>query len=161
MTEKITECLGVVSRCLVCHKERQPNGNGLVPYEDKITIEHVFPKSMKRWHPDILRDVIDDHINHVTLCRKHHDNVERAKESAYKEQGMAGLTYYICDQYPRSIHPDLLELQERQWKILLAEVRDNILKLNGSVAPRWLSSYSMAAFLIENSLEKWDRCGFA
>lgn len=161
MGEKFAECLGTVGRYLVCYKERQPNGNGLVSHNDQITVEHVFPQSMKRWHPDILRDVIDEHMNHVPFCRRHHDVVERAKELAYKEQSIAGLTLYICAQYPRSIHSDLLELQEKQWRMLLTEVKNNIGRLNGNVAPHLLSGYSIAAYMIENYLVKWEQYGFS
>ncbi len=121
--------LVIESRCILCDEVADPD-----------SVDHIFPKCAYRKDPEVFAGVIFavDNLNLAPVCNDHHDEVDRnfpSKFTAYKKQGLVGLTLWIANEYPRSPDYRIRIVQFEQWQKLFTRIRNNIWSLNGNSTP--------------------------
>lgn len=144
--------LGDIDECVKCA--------GTQPEITTLTRDHVIPIKAGKDHRDLFSAVVVSRMNLVTICRLDHDSVDRDKMRTYRHSGVPGLIGIIAN-YPRSLNPHILEIQESQWKKLFEEVLLRINSLNGNTPALFKSDYLVAADLIDHHLNSWTKGNFS
>lgn len=144
-----------LERCILCIKNTPTPIKG-------YTLEHIINQSACDDHPILFNRIKNHPLNHVLLCRDHHDQIDngqKGKGSHYqKTRDLNQLIQAAAYSY-RAPEPFIKNLQRRQWINLFGLILDNIGEAvnEPSIPSKDLSNYYQIGKLISKSLYKWQR----
>lgn len=159
--------LGQLGYCLFTAPEVQPN-TAVDPYP---SIDHLIPRVARKRHKrlftiprryvpntaPVLRNIVDDPVNHVALCRDCHGKIDEGevrKIKIFRQFGLVGLVETIA-LYPRATRHDLYRLQYFQWRTLF-----NLLAVAfqtvQNVPEQLLPMYHQTEDLVGRYLYRWE-----